>query len=173
MSKLTRSARGAVIAVMLAAVWVTPVAAAQPTRTVTALSPFVHPAGTACPFDVAGEPSSGFVATTILSDGTEMYSVHAKGAYVNVATGARFETRDIFTEIDRFDPETGILTGLNDGETTSTFSPGDIGPFGVVGSNGAYYHFVGTIHYTYDTNTNAFNLVSYSGTVTDVCAALS
>jgi hypothetical protein len=172
-SKLTRTARGAVIAVVLAVVWAAPAAAAQPTRVVRDLHPFVDPAGTACAFDVAGEPSSGFSTKTTFSDGREMYSVHAKGAYVNMATGARFESRDIFTEIDRFDPVTGILVGLNDGETTSSFSPGDMGPFGVVGTNGALYHFVGTIHYTYDTNTNVFSVLAYSGTVTDVCAALS
>ena len=174
MTNLKRTARGVVIAVVLALTVAAPAAAAQPSRTVShLLSTWVLPAGTACAFDVEGQPSSGFRTSTSFSDGREMYSVHAKGAYVNMATGARFETRDIFTEVDRFDPVTGILTGLNDGATTSSFSPGDMGPFGVVGSNGALYHFVGTIHYTYDTNTNAFDIVSYSGTVTDVCAALS
>jgi hypothetical protein len=172
-AKLSRTARGAVIAMGLALLVAAPAAAAQPTRTVTGLSTRVLPAGTACAFDVEGQPSSGFRTSTTFSDGREMHFVHATGAYVNLATGARFETRDIFTEIDWFDPATGILTGLNDGQTTSSFSPGDMGPFGVVGSNGALYHFVGTIHYTYDTNTNVFNVLSYSGTVTDVCAALS
>ena len=171
--RLTRTGRGAVIAVALALVVAAPVAATQPTRVVRDLHPFVDPAGTACAFDVEGQPSSGFSTKTIFSDGREMYSVHAKGAYVNMATGARFETRDVFTEIDRFDPVTGTLVGLNDGETTSSFNPGDMGPFGVVGSNGALYHFVGTIHYTYDTNANVFNMLAYSGTVIDVCAALS
>jgi hypothetical protein len=172
-AKLTRTARGAVIAVVLALLWAAPVAAAQPTRVVNRdLHPFVYPAGTACAFDVEGQPSSGFSAATTFGDGREMHSVHAKGAYVNMATGARFETRDIFTEIDRFDPATGILVGVNNGETTIFFLPSDRSPFGV-GSNGALYHFVGTVHYTYDTNTNVFSVLAYSGTVTDVCAALS
>jgi hypothetical protein len=171
--RLTRTARGAVIAVVLAVVWAAPVAAAQPTRVVNRdLHGFVFPAGTACAFDVEGQPSSGFFAKTFFSDGREMHSAHVNGAYVNMATGARFETQDIFTEIDRFDPVTGILVGVNNGETTISFLPTDRSPFGV-GSNGALYHFVGMVQYTYDTNINVFSVLAYSGSVTDVCAALS
>jgi hypothetical protein len=173
MARLTRPALGAVIALVLAVLAAAPAAAAQPSRVVLDLTPFSLPAGTACAFAVEGQPSSGFFAKTIFADGREMHSVHAKGSYVNVATGARFETGDIFTEIDQFDPTTGIVTGLNDGGTTISFLPGDQGPYGMVGSNGALYHFVGTVHYTYDTNTSVFSVVSYSGSVMDVCAALS
>ena len=173
LSRLLRAARGAAIALVLALIWAAPAAAAQPTRTVHDLDSFVYPAGTACAFDVEGQPSSGFYTRTTFSDGRVMYSFHAKGAYVNLATDARFEVRDIFTEIDRFDAATGIVVGSQNGETTWNFFPGDIGPFGAVGSNGALYHFVGTFQYTYDTNTHVFSVVTYSGTVTDVCAALS
>jgi hypothetical protein len=171
-AKLTRPARGAVIALVLALAWAAPAAAAQPTRVIRTLQPFTLPAGNACAFDVAGEPSWGFSAKTEFSDGRVMYSTRAHGAYVNVATGARFETIDNFTEIDRFDAATGILTGVNNGESTISFLPTDHSPFGV-GSNGALYHFVGKVRYTYDTNTNVFSVWAYSGTVTDVCAALS
>jgi hypothetical protein len=171
--RLTRAAHGAVIAMVLAAVWAAPAAAAQPTRTVYALDPFVYPSGTACAFDVEGEPTGGFIARTTFSDGTVQLSVRARGAYVNLATGARFPTQDTFRDLSRFDDATGILVGTENGETTWIFLPGDMGPFGVVGSNGALYHFVGTVQYTYDTNVNHSTQFAHTGTVTDICAALS
>jgi len=173
LARLTRSARGVVIAAVLALVVAAPAAAAQPTRVVSALNPFVLPAGTACTFDVKGEPSGGFVAVTTFSDGTVQRSVRARGAYVNLVTGARFPTLDTFRYRDRFDPATGILVGESNGETTWSFLPGDLGPFGVVGSNGALYHIVGSVSFTYDTTTGHSTAFAYSGTVTDVCAALS
>jgi hypothetical protein len=171
--------------VVLALLCAAPAAAAQPTRTVRPLSGgFVLPAGSACAFDVAGEPrtaptgqaafqSGGFHAEADFSNGTVQLSVRARGAYVNQETMARFPTLDTYRDLSRFDDATGVLVGVENGATTWSFLPGDVGPFGVVGSNGALYHFVGTVSYTFDTNTNHSTQFAYSGTVTDVCAALS
>ena len=102
MFHLTRAARGAAIALALGLVVAAPAAAAQPTRNMRPLhGGFVYPAGQACAFDVAGQPnakptaeaafqSGGFVVETDFSDGLVTYSVRARGAYVNVETGARF-----------------------------------------------------------------------------------
>lgn len=176
MSRHSRTARGAAIssiALALALVAAAPAAAAQPTRTVFDLSPFVIPAGTACAFDVEGEPSGGFIAKTVFSDGRVQHSVRARGAYVNLATGVRFPTLDTYRDLSRIDPATGNLVGVENGETTWGFFPGDVGPFGVVQYPGALYHFVGTVSYT-DTLPDYHTIrFSYTGTVTDVCAALS
>ena len=168
-----RTARGAVVALVLALVVAAPAAAAQPTRTVYPLDPFTLPAGTACAFDVEGEPTGGFIAETDFSDGTVQLSVRARGAYVNTATGVRFPTLDTFRDISRFDDATGSIVGVENGGTTWYFLPGEVGPFGVVQYPGALYHFVGTVSYTYDTNANRSARFAYTGTVTDVCAALS
>jgi hypothetical protein len=174
-----RPALSAVIAVALALVVVAPVAAAQPTRTTRPLrGDFILPAGTACPFDVAGEPDTvtirnGFVADTTFSNGTVLHFLRAKGAYVNVDTGARYPTEDTFRDLSTYDGATNILVGLETGTTTWSFLPGEIGPFGVVGENGALYHFVGTVSYTYDLNVFQLVQFSYTGSVEDVCAALS
>ena len=173
MKRLTRSARGAVIALVLALVWAAPAAAAQPTRVVHDLQPFVMPAGTACPFDVEGEPTGGFIAVTTFSDGTVQRSVRARGAYVNLATGASFPTQDTFRDLSRFDEATGILVGSDNGATTWSFLPGDLGPFGVVGGSGALYHIDGAVWYTFDTVANHATQFAYQGTITDVCGALS
>lgn len=171
--RLARSARGAVIAVVLALVVAAPAAAAQPTRTVYGLDSFLLPAGTACAFDVEGEPSWGFIAQTILTDGTVINSVRAHGAYINLATGASFPTDDTSRVIHRFDPATGIDVVLVDGQNTWNFLPGDVGPFGVAGSNGALYHFAGVVSFTWDSVANRVTQFAYTGKVTDVCAALS
>ena len=174
----------ALIAVVLALLVAAPAAAGQPTRTVRPLhGGFVLPAGTACAFDVAGEPdpkptsatafqSGGFVAETDFSDGSVMYSVRARGAYVNLETGARFETLDSFRELDRIDPETGNIVSGTDGQTTFFFLPGDQGPFGVVGRHGALYHIDGTTSYVIDANTFQTYQFAYAGSITNVCAAI-
>ena len=53
------------------------------------------------------------------------------------------------------------------------FYPGDQGPFGVVGANGAAYAFDGQLSYTLDLNTFAFTSFSYKGPVVDLCAELA
>ena len=171
--KLTRTARGAIIALTFALIAAAPVAAAQPTRNVYDLNPFTLPAGTACAFDVEGQPSWGFTAVTTFSDGSVQSSVRAHGAYVNLATGATFPTADNYRDRSRFDDSTGIVVGVENGETTWFFVPGEVGPFGLVGRNGALYHFVGSVSYTYDTVAGRSTRFVYTGTVTDVCAALS
>jgi hypothetical protein len=170
---LTRTVRGAVIALALALVVAAPAAAATtPTRVVYDLHPFVIPAGYACAFDVAGRPDWGFVARTTLPNGTIQSSVRAHGAYVNVATGATFPTADNFRAVDDIDPVTGIDTVTINGEVTDSFLPGDDGPFGTI-AEASFYKFVGTIWFTYDPNTNQQTDFGYRGTVEDVCAALS
>ena len=175
LARLPRAARGAVIAVVFTLVVAAPAAAAQPTplRTVHGLSPFELPAGSACTFDVEGVPSWGFVARTDFGDGRVQYSVRAHGAYVNLETGTRFPTADTSRVIDWFDPATGIDVVLLNGQNSYSFFPGDMGPFGVVGPDPAFYHIAGSVSFTYDTTTGHTTAFTYSGSVTDICAALS
>jgi hypothetical protein len=170
--RLTRTARGAVIALGLALVVAAPAAAAQPTRSVYGLSPFTISADAACPFAVEGQPSSGFSAYTVFSDGRLMGSVHAKGDYVNAETGARYPTLDNFSFVQRYDPTTGSIHVVLEGQAADSFLPGDTGPFGTVGPHGAFYDFVGRITFTIDAS-GATTQFSWSGTATDICAALS
>ena len=167
-----RTARGAVIAVALALMVAAPAAAAQPTRTVHGLSGFTIPADMACPFAVEGQPSSGFSAYTEFSDGRLMGSVHAKGAYVNADTDARYPTLDNFHFTQRSDATTGSIYVVLEGQAADSFLPGDTGPFGTVGPHGAFYDFVGRITFTIDAN-GATTQFSWVGTATNICAALS
>jgi hypothetical protein len=171
--RLTRSARGAVITVLLAAFWAAPAAAAQPTRVVFYPHSHVDPAGTACAFDVLFEPLAGWDALTDFSDGAEVLKAQVDVLVTNEETGATFVHKATFHGIDRFDATTGIDLGMTNGQVLMQFYPGDIGPFGVVGANGGLFRFVGTNWYTWDANVNAITAFAYQGTVTDVCAALS
>jgi hypothetical protein len=171
-ARLIRAARGAVIAIALAVMVATPAAAAGPTRVVHGLSGFTYPAGAACSFDVGGDPTGGFVATTTFSDGTVLRSVRARGAYVNLETGARYPTLDSYRDRSYFDPATGIQVGVESGKTTWSFLPGDVGPFGIV-QVAALYHFDGSLSYVWDDNVGHTTLFAHKGKITDVCAALS
>ena len=173
LARLPRAARGAAMALVLALVVAAPVAAAAPTRTVYDLEPFLIHAGRACAFDVEGQPSWGFQAETDFSDGSVLYSVQAHGAYVNVDTGASFWVEDTYRQLIRVDAQTGNLLVVESGSISQNFHPGDVGPYGVAGSNGEFYDFRGTIRFTYDTVLNRITEFASTGTVTDICAALS
>jgi hypothetical protein len=172
--RLTRTARGGVIALVLALVVAAPAAAAQPTRTVKYdLSPWVLPAGTACAFDVIATQVKGFATVTTFSDGADLVTKDVTARFTNEQSGASVVLRLAYRIVERFDPATGVVTGVSSGQSPANFVPGDISPFGVVSGNGALYNFVGEYSYTYDTNTNVFSVSSYTGTVTDICALLS
>jgi hypothetical protein len=177
-ARVTRPLWGAAVCVAAMLVAAAPAAAAPaappttPTRIVHTLSPFTIDAGYGCAFDVAGQPSFGFVARTTLPDGRIQTSVRAHGAYVNVQTGASFPTADNFRALDQIDSATGIDTVVANGELTATFLPGDDGPFGPV-TEASFYKFVGTVSFTYNLNTGQTTNFHYRGTVEDVCAALS
>jgi hypothetical protein len=172
---LTRAARGAAIALVFALLLAAPAAAAAPTpvRTVSGLSPFTIPAGQACTFDVEGQPDRGFSAKTVFPNGLVFHSVRAHGAYVNAETGARYESADNFFVIDNIDPVSGLDYVTLDGMAADSFLPGDTGPFGIVGPDPAFYDFVGRITFTYNLNTGQTTDLTWRGTVTDICAALS
>jgi hypothetical protein len=173
--RLTRTARGAVIAVALALMVAAPAAAATPpTRTVSYPTGWFAPAGQACTFDIRGVPTSGFEARTVFSDGREIRSVRVKGYYENLVTHKTYWVNDTWTEIDVYDATTNILTITGNGQIDVPFWPGDASPFGGVVTTAAYYRFAGTTVNVVDFNgvprTADF---TWSGRITDICAALS
>jgi hypothetical protein len=173
MARLTRTACGAGVALVLALVVAAPAAAAQPVKTThRTLHPFTIPADAACAFDVEGQPDFGFSMHWTLSDGAEKGSVHAHGDYVNPANGMRYPTLDNFSYYQWTDPISGDTYVVLEGQAADSFLPGDTGPFGTVGPHGAFYDFVGRITFTIDAN-GATTRFSWVGTATDICAALS
>jgi len=175
MSRLPRPARGAVIAVALALIYAAPAAAkTPPTRTVSYPQGWFAPAGQACTFDIRGVPTSGFEATTVFDDSHWIRSVRVKGYYENLVTHKTYWVNDTWTELDVYDATTNILTITGNGQIDVPFWPGDTGPFGDVVTTAAYYRFAGTTVNVVDFNgvprTADF---TWSGRITDICAALS
>src|SRR5512144_630883 len=104
-NKLSRLARGGMIAGALALAMAAPAAAASPpTRTVSYPTGWFAPAGQACTFDIRGVPTSGFEARTTFSDTYEMRSVRVKGYYENLVTHKTYWVNDTWTEKDVWDP---------------------------------------------------------------------
>jgi hypothetical protein len=178
-NKLARTAPGALAALLLVVGSAAPVAAGQPTHIHHGgYTSFPLPAGTACAFDVEGHPDNvsmlhGIGIRWDRSDGSVVHFTRAKGAYVNMETGAQYPTEDTYRDVSTLDPGTNILVGDESGQTTWSFLPGDEGPFGVIGENGGLYHFIGTLSYTYDLNDFQVLQFSFTGSVEDVCAAIS
>jgi hypothetical protein len=172
--RLTRTARGAVIALVLALLSAAPAAAAQPTRTVTDLGPVAHyPAGTGCDFDVTVYRSPGsWIAVTDFSDGRETTIGHTiQRTITNDATGATFvamtAVRDMSSIVD------GAYRGTVSGQFIWQFYPGDVVPEGVVLDHLLALYIQGSATYVVDATTGATLEISIKGTVTDICAAIS
>ena len=174
MARLTRLARGGVVAVVLALVVAAPAAAATPPiRTVFEPHPFVIPAGEGCSFDVRFVPTSGFAALTVYSENEWRKSVHVKVTYENMDTGATYSVNNTWTEWNVYDPATNILVVKTSGQVVIEFVPGDVSPFGGLITTATLYRFIGTNTNTVDFNLNQTVQFSWSGQVIDLCAALS
>ena len=173
--RLRRTARGVAIAALLALVAAAPASAATPpTRAVHYPTGFVMPAGQGCEFAVAGVPTSGFVAVTVFSDTYEMRSIRVKGYYENLDNHKTYWVNDTWTEQDVWDPATQLYTITGNGQIDVPFWPGDTGPFGDVVTDAAFYRFAGTTVNVVDFNgTPRTADFTWSGRMTDICAALS
>jgi hypothetical protein len=174
--RLIRSARGAVIALALAAICAAPAAAAQPTRTVYPALNLVEqfPAGSGCTFDVTVERTPGARATvTNFSDGTTVYQGHSMHRVITSdVTGKTFFGNLEFRDAEWIDATSGLLIGETSGQFIDTFWPGDVGPYGVVDQN-VSYAITGSQTYVLDPNTYATLELSITGSITNICAALS
>lgn len=175
MTRLPRAAGGAAIALALALAMTAPAAAATPpTRAVHFPTGFVMDPGQGCAFAVRGVPVSGFSAVTTFSDGLVMRSIRVKGYYENLDTHKTYWVNDTWTEKDVWDETTQLYTITGDGQIDVPFWPGDASPFGGVVTDAAFYRFAGTTVNVVDFNgvprTADF---TWSGRITDICAALS
>ena len=175
MARLARPARGAAIALALAALWASPAAAAQPTRTVLHPTGGSHPAGQGCAFDISYVDAPGArITVTDFSDGREATTVNAVATLTNDENGKTFVHRAFFHDVYSFDAASNTYVGMTNGQVVNWFFPGDVSPYGgIVGADGLAIRFEGTIWYTYDATTFALTSFSYQGTATNVCDLLA
>jgi hypothetical protein len=150
---------------------------AKPVRTVTTPGPGVFPAGFGCAFDVGilpnGPNGAPRVTVTEFSDGRTVTVVNADPKLTNLDTGTSYVHRSTFTATDTYDPETNTILEVASGRSLLNLFPGDQGPFGEVGENGALFAMVGHSQLTFDLDTGQITSFSYVGTVTDVCPLLA
>lgn len=176
MAKLTRTARGAVIALALALMVAAPAAAAQPTRTVIYVPPSTRSldAGAFCAFAVTTDRPSGTRFTvTDFSDGREAVMGLIVGrTYTNPATGKSFAAPTQGHEVDWFDAYP-VVSGEAQGQFVWQALPGDVGPGGVIIDQLTEFYIHGSVTYVANWETGATSQFSMTGTATDICAAIS
>jgi hypothetical protein len=165
------------IALLAAAPIAAPVAGAEkPIRTPRPIpDPSVIPAGLGCAFDVLVDhrPVGGGGAGIFeLADGRTVLFGNADLTFTNLDTGKTYIWHSDYRELDTF-PDADTALGVFSGKVFSSFFPGDQGPFGEVGENGAIFGFTGKTSFTLDLNTFLYTGFSNQGTVTDICAALT
>jgi hypothetical protein len=159
---------------MLALLWATPTAAAQPTRTILHPTGGLHPAGQGCAFDVSYVEAPGArISITDYSDGREAADVHAVATLTNEVTGATFVHKAFFHDVFWFDAAAGVYRDVTNGQFVAWFLPGDVGPYGIVGADGLGLRVEGTAWSTWDPIANAVTEFTYRGTLTNVCELLS
>ena len=147
--------------------------AAKPDRTTFEVhTPDLIPAGLGCAFDVLWSPD-GKVAVTTFGDGRTVTHGNGEVTLTNLDTGATFVHRARDNQTATYDAATNELVESVSGQVVYNFYPGDVGPWGVVSDPGMLVRFSGRETDRFSLDTFAYTSFSYSGNVTDVCAALA
>jgi len=132
--------------------------------------PFVMPAGFGCSFDVLASPEGKSYITEF--DDRRMVISNAYVTFTNLDSGttyvqhSTYKVTETLLDADRL----GIVA---DGRIFFQLYPGDSGPFGTVGGDGALYLMEGTSTSTLDLGTFILTSFSFKGTATDLCALLA
>ena len=175
MTRRARAISSILAFVVLLALTAAPTAlGAKPTRTVFEPRPFVIPAGLGCSFAVGVQPDEGGRVTfTEFSDGRTVLQGHAVGTLTNLETGDTFVQRTRAKITDIFDPETNEIVEEISGRIFINLYPGDQGPFGEVGEDGAVLSIIGHQRLTFDADTFVVTSYSLDGQALDLCPLLS
>jgi ABC-type transport system substrate-binding protein len=134
---------------------------------VSAVEPFIIPAGLGCSFDFLVEPVHKEHAGDRFPIGFGNITM------TNMETGATYLQRSRYQEIETFDPLTNTVELAITGRIWIQFYPGDQGPDGEVGEPGAALAFSGKVQLTIDADTDFYTAFSYQGRFTDLCAELA
>ena len=134
--------------------------------------PFVIPAGLGCAFPVGGTPHLDHGTITQYSDGRIVTRNHASQTLTNLDTGASYQHYSRYEIIERIDANNLDHVTIN-GTFLVQFYPGDQGPFGTVGENGALYGLIGHSEGTLDLNADVVTSWKTDGQAQDVCRILA
>ena len=176
MSDHHRSAwrRAGVLALTLAlvAVAAVPALAAKPVREQLSTDPTVLGAGSGCAFPVEFRPQAGsHFTSTEFTDRTVRQS-SARLTLTNLENGGTVEAKDFSRYSERYDAQTNDVRIEISGQTILYFFPGDQGPEGEVGENGALYAVVGHVQETLDLDQNLITSFTLRGQAQELCSLL-
>jgi hypothetical protein len=176
MRKLTRTAPGAAIALVLALAAAVPAAAVQPTKNMIYIPQGTRTfdPGAWCAFAVTRDRPSGFrLKITDFSDGREqVIGLAVQQTFTNPANGKSFVAQVSGHEVDWFDAYP-VVRGTAQGEFIWQSLPGDVGPGGVIVDQLTEFYIRGSVTYVANWETGATSEFSLTGTATDMCAELS
>ena len=148
--------------------------AAKPDRTVFGpSSPDTIPAGFGCSFDVGFQPSDdAFRIVTVFSDGRTVTIGHGRPTLTNLDTGESYVQTSRYKATETYNPESNDVLIEVSGRIYLQFFPGDQGPSGTVGANGALFAVAGHAALTVDLDTFVYTSFSLDGQSLDLCAAI-
>jgi hypothetical protein len=140
-----------------------------PIRTVTEPEePILIPAGTGCAFDVLEElGENARITFTEFSDGRLRAQAHGDVVLRNLETEQSSDWKN------RWNAWQTSTVFEASGRLLFSFFPGDQGPFGTVGENGALFGLVGHTEITFDADTGAITSFSLDGQAIDICPLLT
>jgi hypothetical protein len=166
--------RAGVLALTLAlgAIAVVPALAAKPIREQISVEPTLLDAGLGCAFPVEFRPQEGSHFTrTEFTDRTVIQS-SAHTTVTNLESGASIEANDFSLYSERYDAQANDLLIDVSGQTILYFFPGDQGPDGEVGENGALYAVVGRVQETLDLDQDLITSFALQGQAKELCSLL-
>jgi hypothetical protein len=131
----------------------------------------IIPAGLGCSFAVKVEAEfrgSGWQ----FSDGRQVANNNASQILTNIETGTPYVHRSDYHLTDRISAD-GTLLEVIDGRFLAQFYPGDQGPEGEVGPDGALYGLIGHHWLTYDPEADVITSFELRGRAVDICQILA
>ena len=158
------------LTLVLTAVAAAPALAAKPVREQLSTDPTVLDAGSGCAFPVEFRPQPGsHFTSTEFTDHTVRQS-SARLTLTNLENGAMVEAKDFSRYSERYDAQANDVQIEISGQTILYFFPGDQGPEGEVGENGALYAVVGHVQETLDLDQNLITAFTLRGQATELCS---
>lgn len=144
---------------------------AKPDRSPYNPGPLDLPAGFACPFDIRIETVSGELTETIFSNGSVHYTGSRHERVTNLDTGASVTVPTSGRARFTF-PDDGVVRFQASGRTLFYFFPGDVGPFGPVGDNGALYYVQGGVDEILEGDDFVVTSFEWGGRATELCGLI-
>jgi hypothetical protein len=160
----------AVVGAALALIAAPPALGAKPTKTVFPAEGFVIPAGEGCASAVEEQvPEGTTVVIKEFSDGRIVTHGNSEPTLRKLDTGDSFVQKSRATVTETYDPETNDVLVEISGRIFVSFLPGEQGPFGEVGANGALFSVIGHQQLTFDLDSNLTTSYSLNGQAIDIC----